>query len=109
MYTNNSYLIIFLCTIFAIAMPLQASNLDKITLNNQLDNIENSINDARKEQALWRDTDDLVKQAKQHLVTNNLKEAQEIISLVEFQLKQSLEQSRSQKDLASLVPYYLKQ
>ena len=109
MQVNRSILLFILSIIIGMTLPLHASDLDKNTLIIQIDRLEENIHKARKEQAVWRDTDNLINQARELLAAGDFNKAQEIISLAEFQLKQSIEQSNSQSDLTSLVPYYLKQ
>lgn len=103
-------LLLLFCFISALLVPLQtlSTEINSKEMHDHISSLEERINSAAKQQALWRDTDKLLSEAKEQLAKNNLAHSQELIDQVEFQLKQSLQQSHNQPDIDKLVPYYLK-
>jgi len=102
-------LLLLLCLASILFAPLQALSMESSNkeLHDQINLLEERIHNAAEEHALWRDTDKLLSQAKEQLAKNNPHKTQELIDKIEFQLKQSLEQSRNQSDISTLVPHYL--
>lgn len=103
-------LLVLFCLTPTLLAPLQtlSTETNNKELYDHISSLEVRINSAAKQQALWRDTEKLLSQAKEQLAKNNLHDSQELIDQIEFQLKQSLQQSHNQSDIDKLVPHYLK-
>ncbi len=103
-------LILLFSLVSILLVPLQSLSIENNNkkLHDHISSLEERINGAAKQQALWRDTEKLLLEAEKQLAKNNLVHSQELIDQVEFQLKQSLQQSLNQHDIDKLVPYYLK-
>lgn len=102
--TFTAILIVF---IILLSSQSVAGN-DHSSISVKIMALESQIEKASKQHALWRDTSELLTQAKEQHKKGNIQQAESLINAVQFQLKQSLDQARSQSDMSSLLPYYLK-
>lgn len=102
---------IYLITLILLA-SLSICHAD--TLNNekqlieQLELTKSLIALASKENHLWRDTQKLFDQAEQLFNNKDYSKVKPLLNQVNFQIKQGQIQATSQKEINSLLPYYLK-
>ena len=91
-----------------LVISQQAIAVDKTNIHEKIKTLETQIQLSTEQQTLWRDTEKLLSQAKQHLSANELQETNQLIEKIHFQISQGKKQADEQNDISTLVPYYLK-